>query len=212
MPRDFTPPAPRQEGQGEAPGVQAPCLQQQVSPREIRQGFHERVPHEGHRHPLLPVKFRLEGENHHQAVHQAGDGAHPVAAPGPHLGADVVHHRHLMPPGQPGRQEIEIREIDENGEGQAVILKDTVHRLQGMDHGRQAFGHLGQAHHRQVFGPGHQPHTLCRQGLPADAHKYRPRQALPQGRHQPGAVGVPGGLPRDDEDVGTPSTLPFTPM
>ena len=169
------------------------------------------MPHEGHRHALLPVKLRLEGEDHHHAVHQAGDGAHPVAAPGPHLGADVVHHRHPVPPGQPGRQEIKIRKIDEDGEGRAVPFQDAAHRLQGMDHGRQAFGHLGQAHHRQVFGPGHQPHTLGRQGLPADADKCRPRQALPQGRHQPGAVGVPGGLAGDDEDLGISLNLTLYP-
>ena len=98
-------PAPRREGQGRgARGSRPMPTPKELTAREIRQDLHEGVPHEVTGTPVA-VKVGLEGENHHHAVHQAGDGAHPVAAPGPHLGADVVHHRHPVPLGQPGRQE-----------------------------------------------------------------------------------------------------------
>ena len=83
-----------------------PCRGQEGPPvSEGRQGFPKGVAHVIHGHAPLPVEVGLKGEDDHQAVGEAGQGAHPVGAPGPDLGADVVQHRHPLVFGQAGHPE-----------------------------------------------------------------------------------------------------------
>ncbi len=73
---------------------------------------------------------------------------------------------------------------------------------QGLPDGGQVAHHFHEAHHGQLRGGGENPHPLGGHLLAPYPEELRVGAKLPDGRHQPGGMVVPGGLPGDHEDAG----------
>ena len=202
VPLDFTGPAAGEQGDGEGLGVQV-VPQQKGSPvREGRQGLPEGVAHVIHGHALGPVKVGLKGEDDHQAVGEARQGAHPVGAPGPDLGADVVQHRHPVISGQAGHPKVKVGKIHQDDQVRAGRFQDPADASEGLPDGGQVARDFHEAHHGQLRGGGENPHPLGAHFLTPHPEEPGIGTELPDGRHQPGGVVVTGGLPGDHEDLG----------
>ena len=199
---DLAGPAPGEQGDGEGLRVQVVSPQKSPPIRKGRQSFPKGVADIIHGHALGPVKVGLEGKDDHQAVGEAGQGAHPVGPPGPDLGADVVQHRHPVVFGQAGHPEIEVGEINQNNQVRGRGFQDAADASEGLPDSGQVAHHFHEAHHGQLRGGGENPHPLGAHFLAPHPEELGVGAELPDGRHQPGGVVVPGGLPGDDEDSG----------
>ncbi len=202
VPLDFAAPAAGEQGDGE--GLRVQVMPQQKGPPVSKggQGLPKGVAHVGNRHALGPVEVGLKREDDHQAVGEAGQGAHPVGAPGPDLGADVVQHRHPVVFGQAGHPEIEVGKIHQDGQIRRRGFEDLPDASQGLPDGGQVTHHFHETHHGQIRGGGENPHPLGGHRLAADTEERCARAGLPHGRHQPGGVVIAGGLPGDHQDAG----------
>ena len=202
MPFDFAGPAAGQQRYGEALRVQVMRGQEGFAVRQGRQGFPKGMAHVLHRHAALPVEVGLKGKDDHHAVGEAGDGPHPIGAPGPDLGADVVQHRHPPIFGQAGHPKVKVGKIHQDGQIRPLGFQGPADGRQRPPDRRQVFHHFQEAHHRQFRGVAEQTHPLPCQGLSAHAEKLRLRRRLPNSRHQPGRMVITRGFPGDDEDFG----------
>ena len=160
VPLDFAGPAAGEQGDGEGLRVQVMPQQKGAPVSEGRQGLPKGVAHVRNRHALLPVKIGLKGEDDHQAVGEAGQGADPVGAPGPDLGADVVQHRHPVVFGQAGHPEIEVGKIHQDDQVRPGRFQDAADAAQGLPDGGQVAHHFHETHHGQIRSGGENPHPL----------------------------------------------------
>ena len=201
VPLDFAGPAAGEQGDGE--GLRVQVMPQQKGPPvgKGRQGFPKGVAHVIHRHALLPVKVGLKGKDDHQAVGEAGEGAHPVGAPGPDLGADVVHHRHPVVSGQAGHPEIEVGKIHQDGQVRARSFQDAADARRAC----QMAGKWPTTSMRPTTANS-EAGVRIRTPWARISSPPTPRNAAwgrtPGWPPPAGGVVVPGGLPGDDEDSG----------
>jgi hypothetical protein len=165
VPLDFAGATAGQQGDGEGVRVKVMFGQKDAAIRQRWQGFPERMANVFHGHAAIFIKVGFKGENNHHAVGEPGNGPHPVGAPGPDLGADVIEHRHPEVFCQAGHPEVEVREIHQNGEIGAYGFQGPAEDRQGPPHRGQMPHHFHEPHHGQIGRGPQNADPLAFQGL-----------------------------------------------
>ena len=159
---DLVRPAARQQRHDRPARLQADAAKERLAPFGRPRELHERVADEGGGGPRRAVDLRLEGEDHEDAVRDRPERAHAPASPRPELRRDVVDERDALA-AQGGREpEVEIREVDHDGDvgadGTCGPHQAPVH----LERARQHAHRLGEAGDRQ---PAVVPHQLAARRL-----------------------------------------------
>ena len=121
------------------------------------------------------VKVRLKGEHHGQLIDPFGNGVDPPSAPRPHLGADVVEHRHAGLFGNFGDAQIELRKINQDQQVGRLGTEQGAELTIGANQIADFIAGLEQAHagNRGAIDQG--PHPGSPQRLSTNAEDFELR-------------------------------------
>ncbi len=118
---DLAPPRPRHQRETEGSGRER--LGRVVpDPGQRRHLVDERMPDMGDRYAVATVEVGLEREQDEHPVDELGDGADAPLAPGPDLRTDVVDDRNPEPLELAGEAQVELREVDQDGDRRTALL------------------------------------------------------------------------------------------
>ncbi len=140
---------------------------------------------------MVTVEVGLESEEDQHAVHELRNGANTALAPGPDLRTDEVDDRDPEPLELAGEPQIELREVDQDGDGRPALFAGRDEEILDLPGARQDAERLRDAHDRDLTAVGDELDTLRPQLVGAEAERSQAgTQALELAQH-PRAVLIP---------------------